>query len=73
MNLLRNENNELTPDQISEIADLTEGYSGADMKSLCCEAAMGPVRAVPLSQILNVDRDKASDYIGDRFISPAIL
>ncbi|XP_028038139.1 fidgetin-like protein 1 [Bombyx mandarina] len=58
MNLLRNENNELTPDQISEIADLTEGYSGADMKSLCCEAAMGPVRAVPLSQILNVDRDK---------------
>lgn len=39
------------------IAHLTDGYSGADMKSLCSEAAMGPIRAVPLSQIVTIDRD----------------
>ncbi|XP_052759020.1 fidgetin-like protein 1 isoform X2 [Galleria mellonella] len=57
-NLLKNENNDLTPQHVSEIARLTDGYSGADMKSLCSEAAMGPIRSVPLSQIISIDREK---------------
>nr|XP_034839942.1 fidgetin-like protein 1 [Maniola hyperantus] len=57
-NLLREENHELTEHNMSEIAGLTDGYSGADMKSLCSEAAMGPIRSVPLSQIVTIDRDK---------------
>ncbi|CAB3234707.1 unnamed protein product [Arctia plantaginis] len=57
-NLLKNENNELTLQHIAEVAGLTEGYSGADMRSLCSEAAMGPVRSVPLSQIVSIDRNK---------------
>ncbi|CAH3885694.1 unnamed protein product [Pieris brassicae] len=56
-NLLKNENNELTSQDMSDVAHLTDGYSGADMKSLCSEAAMGPIRAVPLSQITTIDRD----------------
>lgn len=56
-NLLSTENNELSTDDMSEVARLTDGYSGADMKSLCSEAAMGPVRAVPLSQIVTIDRN----------------
>lgn len=43
---------------MADIAGLTDGYSGADMKSLCSEAAMGPIRAVPLAQIATIDRDK---------------
>ncbi|XP_038215547.1 fidgetin-like protein 1 [Zerene cesonia] len=57
-NLLQTENNDLTLSEIEEIARLTEGYSGADMKSLCSEAAMGPIRAVPLSQIVTIDKNK---------------
>ncbi|XP_045542679.1 fidgetin-like protein 1 [Papilio machaon] len=57
-NLLSTENNNLTRQDMAEIAVLTDGYSGADMKSLCSEAAMGPIRSVPLSQIINIDRDK---------------
>ncbi|XP_075969134.1 fidgetin-like protein 1 [Anticarsia gemmatalis] len=57
-NLLKNENNDLSSQHIVEIANLTDGYSGADMKSLCSEAAMGPIRSVPLSQIVSIDRNK---------------
>lgn len=54
-NLLQNESHSLTAEHAREVARLTAGYSGADMKSLCSEAAMGPVRAVPLAQIVTID------------------
>ncbi|XP_026329668.1 fidgetin-like protein 1 [Hyposmocoma kahamanoa] len=66
-NLLTNENNDLTAQEIADVASLTEGYSGADMKSLCSEAAMGPIRAVPLSQIVSIDRDKVRPVCVDDF------
>ncbi|XP_028178091.1 fidgetin-like protein 1 [Ostrinia furnacalis] len=57
-NLLQSEPHELSDPQLGEVAALTAGFSGADVKSLCSEAAMGPVRAVPLSQIATIQRDK---------------
>ncbi|KAG6448683.1 hypothetical protein O3G_MSEX005613 [Manduca sexta] len=68
-NLLKNEMNELDLRDIGEIAALTDGYSGADMKSLCSEAAMGPIRSVPLSQIVSIDRDKVRPVCVQDFIN----
>ncbi|KAJ8722954.1 hypothetical protein PYW07_004134 [Mythimna separata] len=68
-NLLANENNDLTAQHISEVANLTDGYSGADMKSLCSEAAMGPIRSVPLSQIVSIDRSKVRPVCRQDFVN----
>ncbi|XP_059061763.1 fidgetin-like protein 1 [Achroia grisella] len=68
-NLLKNENNDLTPQHMSEIARLTDGYSGADMKSLCSEAAMGPIRSVPLSQIVSIDRESVRPVCVQDFLN----
>ncbi|KAM3961838.1 fidgetin-like protein 1 [Aphomia sociella] len=68
-NLLENENSDLTQQHVSEIARLTDGYSGADMKSLCSEAAMGPIRSVPLSQIISINREKVRPVCVQDFVN----
>lgn len=41
---LQKDYHNLTPAQIDEIARLSDGYSCADLKCLCTEAAMIPLR-----------------------------
>ena len=36
----------LTEEEVEELAVKTAGYSGADIKSLCTESAMGPMREI---------------------------
>ncbi|VVC96624.1 unnamed protein product [Leptidea sinapis] len=69
LNLLKTEDNVMSCDDVEEVARLTEGFSGADMKSLCSEAAMGPIRSVPMSQIINIDRNKVRAVNVDDFRS----
>ncbi|ODN05105.1 Fidgetin-like protein 1 [Orchesella cincta] len=45
-NLLREYSSKLTENDFDSIAKMTDGYSGADMNSLCKEAAYGPIRDV---------------------------
>ncbi|KAJ2850577.1 putative 26S proteasome subunit yta6 [Coemansia brasiliensis] len=45
-NLLRKQVHGLTDPQLEAICDQTDGYSGADMDTLCREAAFGPIRSI---------------------------
>lgn len=42
--LLEKNNHRLTEADVTKLAKETAGYSGADLKSLCTDAAMGPIR-----------------------------
>ncbi|KAJ2135828.1 putative 26S proteasome subunit yta6 [Coemansia sp. RSA 678] len=45
-NLLRKQVHDLSDLQLDSICDSTDGYSGADMDTLCREAAFGPIRSI---------------------------
>ncbi|XKL66182.1 hypothetical protein PGB90_009602 [Kerria lacca] len=53
--LMKTEKNNLTEDNINEIAKLTEGYSGADVKNLCQEASLGPIRSIDFHLIGSIE------------------
>lgn len=57
---MSNERNNLTEEDINEIADLSDGYSGADMKNLCSEASLGPIRSIDFTMIQNIQADEVS-------------
>jgi SpoVK/Ycf46/Vps4 family AAA+-type ATPase len=44
INLLKRNDHTLTAAQLAQLARDSEGFSGADLKILCTEAAMGPLR-----------------------------
>ena len=58
INMERNEGIQInmSDEEIIEIVSLTKGYSGADLKSLCTEAAMIPVRSV-LDKISTIEAE----------------
>ena len=39
------------------------GYSGADMTNLCREAALGPIRSIPLDQIETITSDQVNGNV----------
>lgn len=63
-NILKNERIEIDEKQIEEIGRLTNGFSGADLKVLCQEASMGPIRSIPSNQMdmINVSDVRPLDY-----------
>jgi SpoVK/Ycf46/Vps4 family AAA+-type ATPase len=54
---------------MNEISVLTAGYSGADMKSLCQEAALGPIRSLGFIDIANISPDEVRPVSVDDFKS----
>lgn len=56
--LMSSERSSLTSEQIDEIASLTDGYSGADMKNLCQEASLGPIRSISFSAMHQISADQ---------------
>lgn len=51
---MSDEKHSLTNENVNEVANLTDGYSGADMKNLCSEASMGPIRSLDITMIQNI-------------------
>eukprot|EP00578_Thalassiosira_sp_NH16_P008567 CAMPEP_0181123056 /NCGR_PEP_ID=MMETSP1071-20121207/25668_1 /TAXON_ID=35127 /ORGANISM="Thalassiosira sp., Strain NH16" /LENGTH=841 /DNA_ID=CAMNT_0023208117 /DNA_START=14 /DNA_END=2539 /DNA_ORIENTATION=+ len=51
--LLQKEDNKhsLTDDEITKLSHNTDGFSGADLKNLCVDAAMGPVRQLGMAMM----------------------
>ncbi|CAJ0592158.1 unnamed protein product [Cylicocyclus nassatus] len=54
-NLLADMKHNLESADFEEVANLTEGYSGADMRQLCAEAAMGPIRDIDNSSSMDIE------------------
>nr|CDS17309.1 fidgetin protein 1 [Echinococcus granulosus] len=52
--LIQQQKNNLTLDDLDTIAVKSEGFSGADVANLCREAAMGPIRGLPLEVIQSI-------------------
>lgn len=60
-NLLKEYSCSLTEENYVEIAQMTEGYSGADMNSLCREAAYGPIRELG-DLLYSISENQVSSY-----------
>lgn len=58
LSLMSQLSHKLHPSDLEVIANKTEGYSGADMKNLCSEAALGPIRSLPFQEIENISEDE---------------
>ena len=52
--MLKKNNHRLTPSDVEKLAKDTEGFSGADLKALCTDAAMGPIRQLG-TRALSID------------------
>ena len=59
--LLAKGTHQVTGADLDELIDKTEGFSGADIRSLCTEAAMGPVREVAVRCDGNLTRVRECD------------
>ncbi|KAF7400820.1 hypothetical protein HZH66_006004 [Vespula vulgaris] len=66
-NLLTSVPNNITEQDIIDIAQQAEGYSGADMTNLCKEASMGPIRSIPFSQLENIQTEEIRSVTLDDF------
>lgn len=55
--LISTENHVMTESHLEEVARRTQGFSGADMKVLCQEAVMGPVRSISFTDMKSVSAE----------------
>ncbi|KAL7722980.1 AAA+ ATPase domain-containing protein [Entamoeba marina] len=69
--LLCKVNNAITEEDVNEIANLTDGYSGSDVKELVKDAAFGPIRELGLKgmSIAEVNRDEVRPVLKTDFIN----
>lgn len=69
VDLLSAEKHVIAESQLDQIASRTNGYSGADMKTLCQEALMEPVRSISISDMRNVAAENVRPVTFDDFLA----
>jgi SpoVK/Ycf46/Vps4 family AAA+-type ATPase len=57
----------LSGENFAEIAQLSDGYSGADIRNLCSEASLGPIRSIDMSMIEKIQADEVRPLVMDDF------
>ncbi|XP_067297038.1 spastin isoform X1 [Pseudorasbora parva] len=82
-NLLSKHRNPLSQKELSQLARMTEGYSGSDLTSLAKDAALGPIRELRPEQVRNISPSEMrnirfSDFVDSlkrikRSVSPQTL
>lgn len=68
MNLMSKQGDILNEEEIARISEITDGYSGADMTNLCREAAIGPIRSLESSSIINISVEQVRSINFQDFI-----
>lgn len=49
---------ELSEDEIRQVVQQSDGFSGADMTQLCREASLGPIRSLQTADIATITPDQ---------------
>ncbi|XP_072379253.1 fidgetin-like protein 1 isoform X1 [Diabrotica undecimpunctata] len=65
--LIMNENHQLTFENFEKIAALSDGYSGADIKTLCSEASLGPIRSIDMTMIEHIQANEVRSLLMEDF------
>lgn len=68
-NLMKGVQNSLTDEEVSRVGEATDGYSGADLRTVCQEASMGPIRSIPFDQLNTIDRNDVRPLNMDDFLT----
>lgn len=66
-NLINSEHHKLHEEHFNKIVEKTDGYSGADIKTLCHEASMGPIRSIPFEKLHSIDRNDVRPLLVNDF------
>ncbi|XP_044757441.1 fidgetin-like protein 1 [Coccinella septempunctata] len=65
--LVSGENHQLSENDFEEVAKLSEGYSGADIRSLCSEASLGPIRSIKMHLIEKIQPEEVRPLVMEDF------
>ncbi|CAH0552707.1 unnamed protein product [Brassicogethes aeneus] len=65
--LIAQERHELTEPNFEEIAEKSNGYSGADIRNLCSEASLWPIRSIDMRMIEKIEATEVRPLIMEDF------